>query len=63
VDDPEEKGFLEEIVESLNEQAKAWVAEQTFGEDVALLNEFRKLREAKRMVGIQARMPVEIEVR
>ncbi len=63
VDYPEEKGFMEQLLASLNEQAKAWVATEVFGSDAELLGEFQKMREARRAFGIQARMPVEIEVR
>lgn len=63
VDYPEEKGFMEQLFASLNEQARAWVATEVFGEDAELLREFQKMREARRAFGIQARMPVEIEVR
>ena len=63
VDYPESKGLWQELLEDLNSQTRTWVAQQVFGEDVALMREFEKVRHARRAMGIQARMPFEIEVR
>lgn len=63
VDYPEEKGMWEQLLEDLNTGAKAWVADEAFGDDVELMKQFAKVREARRMIGIQARLPYDIEIR
>jgi protease-4 len=62
VDYPEQKGFFEQLMADLNGQARTWVAEQTFGDDAALMKQFEKVREARRSIGVQARMPFDIEI-
>lgn len=59
---PEQKDFFQELRESLNAQARTWVAKEAFGEDVELLQRFEAVRTARSMSGIQARMPFEVAV-
>ena len=59
---PEQKDLLEQIVADLNGQARMWVATEFLGEDMELLNQYRKVREAKEQMGIQARMPFDLEI-
>ncbi|MBS1570344.1 MAG: signal peptide peptidase SppA [Bacteroidetes bacterium] len=59
---PEQKDLLQQIQESLNAQARSWVAKEAFGEDAELLDRFEQVRKARAMSGIQARMPFEVEV-
>jgi protease-4 len=63
VDYPEEKGLWEKLLEDLNTEAKAWLAEEAFGADVELMEQFSRMREVRRMTGIQARLSYEIAVR
>lgn len=60
---PKEKDFLEELRESMGVSAKAWVAQEAFGQDADLLHTFDAVRKVKSMSGIQARMPMELEIR
>ncbi len=59
---PEQKDLLQQIRESLNAQARTWVAKEAFGEDAELLGRFNEVRKARSMRGIQARMPFTLEV-
>ncbi|MCB0791015.1 MAG: signal peptide peptidase SppA [Flavobacteriales bacterium] len=59
---PEQKELFEQILSELNTEAKSWVAAQVFGTDAELLDRFRQMREAKRTIGIQARMPFDIVI-
>jgi protease-4 len=59
---PEQKDFLQQIRESLNAQARIWVAKEAFGQDADLLGRFEEIRKMRAMSGIQARMPFDIEM-
>ena len=59
---PEQKDFLQQVRESLNAQARGWVAKEAFGDDVQLLGRFEEVRKVRAMSGIQARMPFDVEV-
>jgi protease-4 len=59
---PEQKDFLQQIRESLNAQARSWVAKEAFGQDADLLGRFEEIRKMRAMSGIQARMPFDIEM-
>ncbi len=62
VDYPAQESLFKEIMENLNGDAKAWVREEAFGDDVELLHQFEAVRKARGMMGVQARMPFDIEV-
>lgn len=62
VEMPEQKDLFQQIMADLNGQMRNWVAVEFLGEDLELLQQYRKVREAKVMYGIQARMPFDLEV-
>ena len=62
MDYPEQESFLKELMKNLDGGAKAWVREEAFGEDVELMHQFEAVRKARGMMGVQARMPFELEV-
>ena len=62
VDYPQQEEFFVKLMKSLNGEAKAWVRSEAFGEDVELMHQFEAVRKARGMMGIQARMPFELEV-
>ncbi len=59
---PEQKDIFQEIRESLNIQARSWLATEAFGEDAEMLHRFEQVKKARNITGIQARMPFEMEV-
>jgi protease-4 len=59
---PEQKDLFQQIMADLNGQMRNWVAVEFLGEDLELLQQYRKVREAKEQFGIQARMPYDLEV-
>lgn len=59
---PEQKDLFEQIIADLNGQARSWVAAEMLGEDAALLKQYQQVKRAKEQLGIQARMPYDIEV-
>ncbi|MBK9060934.1 MAG: signal peptide peptidase SppA [Flavobacteriales bacterium] len=59
---PEQKDFFEQLKESLNVQARTWVAKEAFGDDVELLHRFEAVRKVRTITGIQARMPFEMDI-
>ncbi len=61
-DYPEQEDLLKELVKSLNGGAKAWVREEAFGADVELVHQFEAVRKARGMMGVQARMPFDLQV-
>lgn len=62
IDYPEQKKFLEQLKEDLNGEAKTWVRSEVFGDDVELLKQFEAVRKTRTNLGVQARMPFELEV-
>lgn len=63
VEMPEQKDLFEQIIADLNGQVRTWAVSQMLGDDVELLKQFNKARQAKEQFGIQARMPYDLEVR
>ncbi|MEO8590117.1 MAG: signal peptide peptidase SppA [Flavobacteriales bacterium] len=59
---PRQKAIIEQIMEDLNGQARMWVASEFLGEDVQMLNQYRRAIEVKQQMGIQARMPFDLIV-
>ena len=59
---PEQKDFFQELRESLNIQARSWLATEAFGEDAEMLHRFEQVKRVRSITGIQARMPFEVEV-
>ncbi len=59
---PVQKDLFQQIMEDLNGQARTWVATEWLGEDVQLLEQYKRIREVKQQVGIQARMPFDLVI-
>ncbi|HEY0976128.1 MAG TPA: signal peptide peptidase SppA [Flavobacteriales bacterium] len=59
---PEKKEFFEELMQGFNSRARTWVAEQTLGTDLELMEHYETVRKVRAMSGIQARMPFELDV-
>ncbi|HQX99245.1 MAG TPA: signal peptide peptidase SppA [Flavobacteriales bacterium] len=59
---PEQKDLFEQILADLNGQARMWVATEWFGEDAALLKQYKQIQRAKSQVGVQARMPFDLMI-
>ena len=59
---PKQKELIEQLLEDLNMQASMWVASTWMGEDVELLKQFKRAKDAKEHFGIQARMPYDIVI-
>ncbi len=59
---PEQESMFKQILENLDGGAKAWVREEAFGEDVELMHQFEAVRKARGLMGVQARMPFEVDV-
>lgn len=57
---PEQEDFLKKLLKDLNTETKAWVAREYLGDDAKLLLEYRRALEAKRQMGIVARMPYDL---
>lgn len=62
VDYPEQESIVEQLMKNLDGGAKLWVRQEAFGEDVELLHQFEAVRKARGMMGVQARMPYDLEV-
>lgn len=62
VDYPEQESILEQVMKNLDGGAKMWVRQEAFGEDVELLHQFEAVRKARGMMGVQARIPYDLEV-
>ncbi|HMC97517.1 MAG TPA: signal peptide peptidase SppA [Flavobacteriales bacterium] len=62
VEMPHQKSVLEQILGDLKGEARMWVASEYLGEDVQLLNQYRRAIEVKKQMGIQARMPFDLIV-
>ena len=59
---PKQKDLFQQIMEDLNGQARTWVATEWLGEDVQLLEQYKRVREVRQQVGIQARMPFDLVI-
>ncbi len=59
---PAAKNMFTELMQQFNAKAKAWTSEQVFGEDVVLLRQFERMRKARNIVGLQARMPFDLDI-
>ncbi|MEO8733710.1 MAG: signal peptide peptidase SppA [Flavobacteriales bacterium] len=59
---PEQKDFFQELRESLSMQTKTWLAQEAFGTDAELMQQFQAVRKVRSMSGIQARMPFDLEI-
>lgn len=59
---PRQKPLIEQIMEDLSGQARMWVASEWLGEDVQLLNQYKRALQVKQQMGIQARMPFDLIV-
>ncbi len=61
---PVQKDFFEELIEQFETSAKTWAATQLLGdEDLKTLDQFKKVMEAKKQFGVQARMPYDLEIK
>src|SRR5690606_32818704 len=59
---PEQKDIFEELTESLNLQTRALLTRGLLGEDADLLHRIDQVQSARRMSGIQARLPFAMEL-
>lgn len=59
---PEQKDFFEELRENLNVQARTWLTNELLGEDADMVQRLEQVKSARRMSGLQARMPFAVEV-
>ncbi|MBL0043689.1 MAG: signal peptide peptidase SppA [Flavobacteriales bacterium] len=61
-DYPEQEDMMEHLMKSLSGDAKAWVRNEAFGEDLELMHQFEAVRKARGLMGVQARMPFDMRV-
>lgn len=59
---PEQKDFMQQLLASLDGEARSWVAREAFGADAGMLQWFQQARKARTASGIQARMPFDLQV-
>jgi protease-4 len=59
---PAQKDFFQQLMEDLNAQARTWVMSEWLGEDLELLQHYQRVRDAKRNMGVQARMPYDLVI-
>nr|MDQ3101249.1 signal peptide peptidase SppA [Bacteroidota bacterium] len=60
---PVQKDFFQQIMEELDGGVRIWAATQLLGdEDMKLANQFKKISDAKKQWGIQARMPFDLVI-
>jgi len=60
---PEQKDLLEQLMEDITGQTKAWMASEVMGEDLELLGQFKRASEVRKQMGIQARMEFDLNIR
>src|SRR5690606_14433787 len=54
---PKQEPFLNELMKSLNGDARAWMRQEAFGQDAELLERFEAIRRLRGISGGQARLP------
>lgn len=54
---PEQKDFFQELRESLNIQARSWLATEAFGEDAEMLHRFEQVKRVRSITGIKPGCP------
>jgi len=54
---PKQEPFLNELMKSLNGDARAWMRQEAFGQDAELLERFEAIRRLRGISGVQARLP------
>jgi protease-4 len=59
---PEQEDLFTELFKELNGDARAWLTGQLLGEDAELLHSFQQARTVRRLHGVQARMPFDVQV-
>jgi protease IV len=62
VEMPKEKELLQQILEDLGAETRMWAASLWLGDDVKMLEQYRRMRELREETGILARMPFDLEV-
>jgi protease-4 len=62
VEMPKQKDLLQQIMEDLSGETRMWAASLWLGEDVRMLDQYKRLREVREQTGIIARMPFDLEV-
>ncbi|MBP6310985.1 MAG: signal peptide peptidase SppA [Flavobacteriales bacterium] len=60
---PVQKDLLEQILEDISGQTKAWMASEIMGEDLELLGQFKRASEVRKQMGVQARMEFDLNIR
>ena len=61
-DYPEQEDMMQQLMKSLSGDAKAWLRNEAFGEDLELMHQFEAVRKARGLMGVQARMPFDMRV-
>ncbi len=62
VEMPKQKELLEQIMEDLNAETRMWAASLWLGDDARMLDQYKRVREAREQSGIIARMPFDLVV-
>jgi protease-4 len=62
VEMPKQKDLLQQIMEDLSGETRMWAASLWLGEDVRMLDQYKRLREVREQTGIISRMPFDLEV-
>ncbi len=62
VDYPAQEDLFTRFFKELNDEARTWVAGAVLGEDAAMLRNFEQARQVRRITGVQARMPFDLQV-
>ncbi|MBL0128713.1 MAG: signal peptide peptidase SppA [Flavobacteriales bacterium] len=59
---PKQEDFFKKLMKELNGDAQAWVAKEYLGEDMQLLEQYKRIRDVRNYSGIQARMPFDLVI-
>ncbi|MCW5899310.1 MAG: signal peptide peptidase SppA [Flavobacteriales bacterium] len=59
---PKQKELIEQILEDLKGGANAWAVTQVLGDDARTLRSYKQASEARRQMGILARMPFDLDI-
>lgn len=62
VEMPKQKELLEQIMEDLSAETRMWAASLWLGEDVKMLDQYKRMREVREQTGVIARMPYDLVV-
>jgi len=62
VEMPKQKELFQQIMEDLGAETRVWAASLWLGDDARMLDQYKRLREAREQTGIIARMPFDLVV-